>query len=425
MAGVKVLRFSVGFGRPIWMRRGGPDQTEYCLAALPIGGYVKLLDEREAEVAPAERHRAFNRVPVAWRVAILLAGPFMNFVFAILAYWMMYAMGITGVQPILGEVQSGSVAARAGLQAEDRILEVGDQAVATWDGAIVAILEEMLAEESIRLVVRTVDAADKTVTLDVTGKVSELTEPGKLFSGLGIEPWSPVVTPVIGEIIPGGTAELANLRAGDRIVSAGTMPVVSWDAWVEYIKAHPGETLDLLIERDGVQIAVALPVAAVDEADGTRVGRIGAGPKINTDLYAGYLAEQHYGIAAAFSAAIEQTWSMSALTIKMISRIVTGDVSVKNISGPVNIAQYAGYSAALGVSSFLSFLAIVSLSLGILNLLPVPVLDGGQVVYQLAEYLKGSPLSVRAQLIGQQIGVVFLVLLMGFAFYNDLSQVFS
>ncbi len=424
-AGVEVLRFSVGFGKPVWLRRGGPDQTEYCLSALPFGGYVKLLDEREAEVAPEEQHRAFNRIPVPSRIAILLAGPLMNFIFTILAFWMMYAIGIPGVQAIVGDVQPGSVAERAGLQSEDRILAVGDRPVATWDGAILVILDELLSEQSIRLVVRSADAAEKTVYLDVAGQVRQLTEPGKLFPGLGIKPWTPVVAPVIGEIIPDGTAEAAGLRNGDRILSAGAELVPSWDAWVALVQSHPGDTLDLLIERNGVQLAVALPVAAVEQTDGTVVGRIGAGPLVPADLYDNYVADQRYGIFEALPVALEQTWSMSVLTVKMVSRIVTGDVSVKNISGPVNIAQYAGYSASLGIASFLSFLAVVSLSLGILNLLPIPVLDGGQVLYQLAEVFKGGPLSIRAQLIGQQIGAAFLVLLMGFAFYNDLSQVFS
>jgi regulator of sigma E protease len=425
MAGVKVLRFSVGFGRPVWLRRGGPDQTEYCLSALPLGGYVKLLDEREGEVAPSERHRAFNRVPIAARIAILLAGPIMNILFAIIAYWMMYAIGVPGMQPIVGKVEPDSVAARAGLRSDDRILEVGDSAVATWEGAIIAIIDELLEEERIRLVLRSADNTEKTVYLDVKGQVRELTEPGKLFSGLGMEPWSPVVAPVIGEIISGGTAEGAALREGDKILAVGADKIPTWDAWVAYVQGHPGETLDLLVERNGTQMHVNLPVLAFEQTDGTVVGRIGAGPHVAADLYDKYIDQQRYGFMEALPVAIKKTWSMSALTVKMMSRIVTGDVSVKNISGPVNIAEYAGYSASLGLASFLSFLAVVSLSLGVLNLLPIPVLDGGQVLYQVAEFFKGGPLSVRAQLIGQQIGVVFLVLLMGFAFYNDLSRVFS
>jgi regulator of sigma E protease len=240
-----------------------------------------------------------------------------------------------------------------------------------------------------------------------------------------MEPWSPVVAPVIGEIISGGTAEGAALREGDKILAVGADKIPTWDAWVAYVQGHPGETLDLLVERNGTQMHVNLPVLAFEQTDGTVVGRIGAGPHVAADLYDKYIDQQRYGFMEALPVAIKKTWSMSALTVKMMSRIVTGDVSVKNISGPVNIAEYAGYSASLGLASFLSFLAVVSLSLGVLNLLPIPVLDGGQVLYQVAEFFKGGPLSVRAQLIGQQIGVVFLVLLMGFAFYNDLSRVFS
>jgi regulator of sigma E protease len=349
----------------------------------------------------------------------------MNILFAIFAYWMMYAIGVPGMQPIIGKVQPESVAARAGLHPDDRIIEVGNRAVATWEGAIIAIIDELLEEEQIRLVLRSADNIEKTAYLDVAGQVRQLTEPGKLFPGLGLEPWAPVVAPVIGEIIAGGTAEGADLREGDRILSVGTEQIPSWDAWVAYVQAHPGETLDILIERNGIKTYVTLPVLAFEQADGAVVGRIGAGPLVSANLYDKYIDEQRYGLMGALPVAIEKTWAMSALTVKMMSRIVTGDVSVKNISGPVNIAEYAGYSASMGLASFLSFLAVVSLSLGILNLLPIPVLDGGQVLYQVAEFFKGGPLSVRAQLIGQQIGVVFLVLLMGFAFYNDLSRVFS
>lgn len=425
LTGVKVLRFSVGFGKQLWTKRSGPDNTEYCLSAIPLGGYVKLLDEREGDVGPAERHRAFNRVPVPARIAILVAGPLMNFLFAILAFWAMYSVGVPGIQPIVGEVESGSIAAEAGLRRDDRITAVGDITVSTWEGTVLALLDQMLDAQRVALDVADVDGTERRVYLDIGTDVSALTEPGQLFTGLGLTPWSPTVDPVIGEIIPGGTAEAAGLRIGDRVLEAEGQAIPTWESWVTFVQARPGETVEVRLERDGSPLLVALPIGVTESGDGTTAGRIGAGPDVPEDLYSRYVADQRYGFLAAFPVALERTWSMSALTVRMVSSIITGEVSSKNISGPINIAQYAGYSAVVGLSSFLNFLAVVSLSLGILNLLPIPVLDGGQIVYQLLEAVKGGPLSLKAQMVGQQIGIAFLVALMGFAFYNDLTRVFS
>jgi regulator of sigma E protease len=425
MAGVKVLRFSIGFGKIIWSRRAGPDQTEYCLSAIPLGGYVKLLDEREGDVPDAELGRAFNRIPIYKRIAILVAGPLMNFVFAILAFWLMYTIGVPGLQPIVGEVQSATIAAEAGLQTEDRIIVVGNQSVATWEGTMLEILDQILSDDKIRMEVVRADGTEHTVYLDIAGKISQLTEPGGLFSGLGLNPWAPTLEPILAEIVPGGTAESAGLLSGDRIISAAGQPIGTWSLWVEYLRLRPGQEVELLIERAGQRQALLLSIGEAQLEDGTVIGRIGASPLVPEGLYDRATASQRYSFFDALPVGIERTWTMSILTIRMVSRIVTGDVSVKNIGGPINIAQYAGYSASIGVAAFLNFLAVVSLSLGILNLLPVPVLDGGQVLYQLLEALKGSPLSAQAEMVGQQIGVVFLMLLMGFAFYNDLSRVLS
>lgn len=425
LSGVRVLRFSIGFGRPLWSRRSGPDQTEYCLSALPLGGYVKLLDEREGDVEPSELHRAFTRIPIRNRIAILLAGPLMNFIFAIFAYWLMYSIGVPGSQPIVGAIAPASIAAESGLREGDRIVRVGDRDVATWEGAVFSMLDEMLAEERIPLDLERRDGSLVAVELDVGGKVAILTEPGRLFTGLGISAWSPEIDPVIGEVISGGSAESAGLVPGDKLLAAAGDRFQSWSQWVEFVRARPNQTVRLELLRDGARLSLDLAIGEIAQADGVLIGRIGAGPFIPEGFYDQYTANQRFGWWESLAVALEKTWSMSALTIKMVGSIVFGDVSVKNISGPINIAHYAGYSASIGVSSFLNFLAVVSLSLGILNLLPIPVLDGGQVVYQLLEAMKGSPLSMRAQVIGQQIGVLFLVLLMGFAFYNDLSSIFS
>jgi regulator of sigma E protease len=425
MVGVKVLRFSIGFGRPLWLRSAGADQTEYCIAAIPLGGYVKLLDEREEEVAGHELHRAFNRQAVSSRIFILVAGPLMNFVFAVLAYWLMFMVGVPGLKPFVGDIEPQSIAADAGLAYQDRILAVGELPVSTWEGATLAIIDTMLDNDTVRLDVIDTAGRQNSVYLDVAGQVNRLTEPGNLFRGLGFRPWAPAIDPVLGEISPGEAAAAAGLRTGDKILLALDQEFATWSEWVRFVQAHPDETVTVVIERDALRQDVVLDIGHLEQGDGALIGRIGAGPLVADDFYEQYSADQRYGLWSGLPVALDRTWSMSALTVRMVSRMVTGDVSVKNISGPINIAQYAGYSAAIGLSAFLNFLAVVSLSLGILNLLPIPILDGGQVVYQLCEAVKGSPLSQRAQLIGQQLGIVFLMMVMSFAFYNDLTRVFS
>lgn len=419
--GVKVLRFSIGFGRPLWTRRAGPDGTEYCVSAIPFGGYVKLLDERDCAVPFADQGRAFNRQPVAARITILAAGPALNFLFAIVAYWAMFMLGVPGTKPVVGDVEPDGLAARAGLVADDEIVAVGGRETATLEGAVVAILDELLDTGVIAVTVRGADGRQRAVSLDTAGRAAELTEPGRLFTGLGFQPWEPELPPVLGEILPDGTAAAAGLRSGDRLLAADGEPVESWPQWVDYVRARPGEVVQLDLERDGERLALSLPVERASSPDGD-IGRIGASPQVPEGLFDEMRALERYGPVAGLTAALGRTWEMSSLTVRMIVRMVTGDVSVKNISGPINIAQYAGYSASIGLAPFLSFLAVVSVSLGILNLLPVPMLDGGQIAYQLAEAAKGSPLSERSQLIGQQIGIFFLLVLMSFAFYNDISR---
>ncbi len=422
--GVKVLRFSIGFGRPLWLRRWGPDRTEYCISAIPVGGYVRLLDERDTEVPPAERHRAFNARPIWQRIAILVAGPGLNFLFALLAYWCLFVVGVPGVKPIIGEVEPASLAEQVGLRPEEQIVAVGGHSVATWEGTILALLDELLDRGDVELRLREPDGTVRTVRLPTAGLEARLTEPGQLLRGIGIRPWSPVLEPVLDQVLPDSPAARAGLQSGDRILAADGQTFADWQSWVEYVRARPGERLQVEIERAGRRLALSLTVEAVSE-DGQSYGHIGASVRVPEGLFDALRAEQRYPPVEAAAVAARKTWGMAALTVRMIARMLTGDVSVKNISGPINIAQFAGYSASSGPSAFLSFLAIVSLSLGILNLLPVPMLDGGQIVYQLVELVKGDPLSERAQAIGQQLGILFLLLLMSFAFYNDLSRIFG
>ena len=424
--GFKVLRFSVGFGKPLYRWQGrapsgvvvagtpAPAPTEYWISSIPLGGYVKLLDEREGPVPAAERHMAFNRRPIPHRIAVLAAGPGFNFVFAIMAYWLMFVTGVPSLKAFVGDVTPGSTAAQAGLAEYDEILAVGDQPTPTWETATLAILDELLRDGRIDMTVEGADGRARAVELDVRGREAELTEPESLWDGLGFSPGA--LPPVIGPVTPDGPAERAGFLQGDRLLSAHGEPIDNWATWVEFIRSRPDQTVSVLVQRGGNERRLTLAIGSVDQ-DGQVIGRIGAG----ADNY----VEQRYGVVESVPRGIARTWEMSALTLRMLGRMVVGDVSVRNISGPLTIAAFAGDSARAGLTAILSFLAIVSISLGILNLLPVPLLDGGQIVYQAVEWAKGSPLSERSMLIGQQVGLVMLFVLMSFAFYNDLARIFG
>jgi len=282
----------------------------------------------------------------------------------------------------------------------------------------------LLDEGDIELQVIGKDGSQRLVVMHAGGRESELTDPGRLFVGLGISPWSPVVPAVIDKLTPGGPAEQAGLVAGDEVIAADGEPIASWTEWVHYIRTRPEQMMTATIERDGQKQQLEIRIGAAED-NGMTIGRIGASVRIADDLMKGMRAEQRYGLLAALPVAVEKTWDMVTLTVRMITSMVTGGVSARNISGPINIAQFAGQSASMGPIAFLGFLAIVSISLGILNLLPIPMLDGGQIAYQLIEAMKGSPLSERAQMLGQQVGILFLLILMSFAFYNDITRIFG
>jgi regulator of sigma E protease len=422
--GIRVLRFSIGFGKPLW-RRTGRDGTEYALSAIPLGGYVKLLDEREGPVPNAQLEQAYNRKPVWKRILVLVAGPLANFVFAVAAYWVLFVAGIPALKPVIGDVTPDSIASDAGLHSGDQIVAVGDRDIATREAAVLRILDILMEDRRIPMQVRSESGDLRSIELRVAADEKRgLTEPGALLPGLGFDFWYPTVPAEVGKVLPGSPAERAGLQAGDRIVAVGDEPVGDFAGLVARVQPNPGEVLQFSIERGNETLTVPVEVEA--ERQGSQlIGRIGVQPASGVPIPDEMRTSERYSLVTALGKATDKTWDMSVLTVRMLWNVVTGDVSVKNLSGPINIAEYAGFSARQGILSFLSFLAIVSVSLFVLNLLPIPILDGGQIVYQLAELVKGSPLSERAQAVGQQIGIFLLLVLMSFAFYNDLSRLFS
>ncbi len=425
--GVKVVRFSVGFGRTLWSRRAGADQTEYVIAAIPLGGYVKMLDENEGEVAEHERHRAFNCQPLWKRIAIVVAGPAFNFLFAIFAYWLTFIIGIGGLKPVIGEVDPGGAAAAAGLTAEQRIVAVDGRDTRTWQSVVESIIGATLSDGIVKLEIEESGAAPRTVTLDLQGMNIDEFSRGRLFESLGLTPKRPTIAPIIGEVEAGGPADRGGLRRGDRVLALDGKKLDSWREFVDFIRAHPEQPVEIQVERDGASVSLGVRPAAAssDGADGASHGRIGAGVKPpDTDLREYYTTVRH-APWTAFAKATVKTWDMSILTLRMLWKMVTLQISVKHLSGPISIAQYAGFSAEAGITRFLDFLAIVSISLGILNLLPIPILDGGHLLYYLIESVIGRPISEEAQFLGQRLGIAMLVGLMGLAFYNDLARIFG
>ena len=416
--GVKVLRYAVGFGKPIW-RRQGRDGVEYIVGSLPLGGYVKLLDEREGPVAEAELPRAFNRQSVWVRMTVFAAGPAFNFLLAVVFYWITYMVGVPDLKPLLAAPPPATAAAAAGLAEHDRILAVNGRAMQTWSEVRLDLVQATLSGSPVELSVQDAAGGRRQVALPLA---HVRVDPQYLFDDLGLSPYEPPLPAVLAKVEAGGPAQQAGFKAGDHVVSCNGEPVKSWQQWSGYVAAHPGEALDIGVQR-GDQTLHLTVITASAQRDGKTIGYVGVERMAADDqLWQDLQVEQRFSPAAAFPQALRETWDMTTLVVRFLYRMVLGDISVKNISGPINIAQTAGYSVSIGLSAFMGFIAFVSLSLGIMNLLPVPILDGGQILYGLVEAVKGSPLSERAQALGQRVGLTLLMMLMGLAFYNDLAR---
>jgi regulator of sigma E protease len=413
--GVKVLRFSVGFGRPLWLRRGR-DGTEFAIAAIPLGGYVKMLDEREGEVAPADRPQAFNRQSVGRRILIVAAGPFANLLLCVALLWGMFVIGRPDYAPVVGHVEG--IAARAHLEAGDTILAVGDRATPTWSEAALALSTAAMDRKDVPVHVRGTDDQDAVRTLRLSSLPAGSDEQ-QAMRAVGVTPRHQLLKPVVGRIEP-GSAAWGVLSEGDRITAINGRPVPSFEDIGAIVQRVGPHVTMIEVQRDGDRLALEITPRQRTDPQRGPYWALGIGPE--PARAPAYDARLQFGPVAAVPAALEETWKLGSDSIAMIGRLVSGHASAGNVSGPITIARYANASAQLGPAWFLNFLALMSLSLAIVNILPIPVLDGGHLLYYLIELAKGSPLSERAMAAGQYIGLGLLAGLMGLAFYNDILQ---
>lgn len=417
--GVKVLRFSVGFGTPLlrWHDRHG---TEFVVAAIPLGGYVKMLDEREGEVPPALVDQSFNRKPVRQRIAIVAAGPVANFLLALLFFWALAMLGTQQVRPVIGAVEAGSLAASAGLAAGQEVVSIDGEPTNGWSAVNLQLVRRLGESGTLKVgVIEQGGTLERQHEITLSQWLKGVDEPDPIQS-LGLRPWRPAIAPVLAEIDPKGPAAAAGLKTGDRLLSLDGVALNDWQQVVDSVRARPEAKVQLRVERDGAQLEVPVTLARRGEGQASG-GYLGAGVK-GAEWPADMVREVSYGPLDAVAQSLSRTWNMSVLTLESLKKMLFGELSVKNLSGPITIAKVAGASAQSGVGDFLNFLAYLSISLGVLNLLPIPVLDGGHLLFYLIEWARGRPLSDRVQGWGVQIGISLVIGVMLLALINDLGR---
>lgn len=417
-AGVRVERFSIGFGKALW-RRTDRQGTEYVIAVIPLGGYVKMLDERVETVIPEMRHQAFNNKTVGQRAAIIAAGPIANFLFAIVAYWLVFMIGIPSVKPVIGEITPNSIAAQAQIAPGMELKSVEGIETPDWDSVRLELVAK-IGDDSVTLGVGPFGSTQQTnKMLDLKNWHFEPDKEDPVTS-LGIRPYGPKIEPVLAEVQADSAASKAGLQAGDRIVKVDGQPLANWMSFVTLVRDNPAQKLTVEIERQGSPLSLTL-IPDTKAGSGKAEGFAGVVPKV-IPLPEEYKTVRQYGPFAAIIEATDKTWQLMKLTVNMLGKLITGDVKLNNLSGPISIAQGAGMSAEYGLIYYLMFLALISVNLGIINLFPLPVLDGGHLLFLAIEKLKGGPVSERVQDFSYRIGSILLVLLMGLALFNDFSR---
>lgn len=421
LCNVKVLRFSVGFGRPLWSRVSGADQTEYVIAAIPLGGYVKMLDEMETEVDASEKQRAFNNQPLINRAFIVSAGPLANFLFAVAAYALVNILGQQGLQPVVEHVKENSYAQQVGFVTGDKIVSIDGRRHRHWDDNRLYLLNRALTRSTTEFEVESFSGEVSTRRIDFALLENWQPSQALLESVLGLYPLNLQLDATIGSVSQGSPASRAGLQIDDRILSIDDQPVTDWQNLVAYVSSRPNQQVRITVERAGGSVETFAVDIEAKQVNGTEIGRIGIGNK-PAEIPQDKIIDIDYSPVDAVAGAIDNTWQMSVLTVRMLWKMLRLEVSPKNISGPITIAEYAGKTAQVGLNSFLLFLAVISISLGIINLLPIPMLDGGHLLLYIAEAIKGSPVSEASMIIGQKIGLLILGALMFLAFYNDLAR---
>ena len=417
--GVKVLRFSVGFGKPFWKKQRG--DTEWCLAPIPLGGYVKMVDTREGEVAEADLPYAFDKQPPLKRIAIVVAGPLVNLILAVLLYVASFNLyGVTEVKPWVGTVESDSLAAKSGFQVGDRITSINGKAVHDW---MDAQTELVIALQAGNVTVGVQDAQGVATAriMDVEANPASV---DAATQGQGVGIWPIKVKSEISQVLPNSAAERAGLKAGDKVIAVNGQKLLGWKDWVDVIKASPGKDLRLDVQRQGQMLSLMLRPDSEDKGQQLE-GKAGVAASIDNDWEAQVKTQREVGIGESVVLAAQKTWNLSALTLKFLGKLIMGEASVKGISGPVSIGEMAGKSAMMGLETYIQFLAVISISLGVMNLLPIPVLDGGHLLYYIIEWVRGKPLSEHVQTVGLKIGLCIMGLFMLVAFFNDFTRIFG